>query len=68
MRKLRHKEVKQFATSPQIQEGARSYLWAPCPPIPIAGTSAEERDVVVFHGARGLPGLEVHHFPRMRLQ
>ena len=24
--------------------------------------------MVVFHGAGGLPGLEVHHFPRMRLQ
>lgn len=24
--------------------------------------------MVVFHGARGLPRLEVHHFLRMRLQ
>lgn len=35
---------------------------------PWTRNSAEEGDVVVFHGARGLPRLEVHHFPRMRLQ
>lgn len=29
--------------------------------------SAEEGDVVVLHGAEGLPGLEVHHFVGMRL-
>lgn len=29
--------------------------------------SAEEGDVVVFHRAKGLPRLEVHHFLGMRL-
>lgn len=30
--------------------------------------SAKEGDVVIFHRAGGLPGLEVHHFLGVRLQ
>lgn len=47
-----------------------AFLGLPHPPslLPAAPTSAEEGDVVIFHRARGLPGLEVHHLLGMSLQ